>query len=96
VVTLLHAAGLGSQTVTTLLERQIETLPQSHLSKKDRAENIQHAFVYRGNKEWWQAYDRVILIDDVVTTGATLMAARAALAPHLSPHLKLDCVALAH
>ena len=82
--------------VINLLKRRIETAPQSHLKKHERLHNIQNAFAYTGKTPDWPAGTRVVLFDDVVTTGATMRAARATLAPHLPPHTILTCLAIAH
>lgn len=80
---------------TTVLQRTVNTTPQSHLPKSKRQKNIKHAFscnLQAVNPAW----ETVVLVDDVVTTGATMKAARASLAPHLAPHTKLICLAIAH
>ncbi|HEY0964802.1 MAG TPA: hypothetical protein VGE31_03320 [Candidatus Paceibacterota bacterium] len=81
-------------TITPLLQRTTNTRPQTSLHRKDRGQNVFGAFEMRsGNGLVPNTY---VLIDDVVTTGATMKAARAALAPHLPPGSTLHCVALAH
>lgn len=96
VTTVLAAAGLLPRTYPQLLKRTTETAPQSHLTKTARAENIQKAFTYQGSDEQLSGFDCVILLDDVVTTGATLQAAVSALRPHLPAKVRLQCLALAH
>jgi len=96
VETILRAAGLTDRLHTNILERTLETLPQSHLTKTARAQNIKKAFSFTKQVTVLQKYQRVILLDDVATTGATLEAARAVLTRHLPKDTKLQCVALAH
>ncbi len=50
------------------LKRSKKTLQQAKLSKKERAENVQNAFSWAGRK----IPEKIILIDDVVASGATL------------------------
>jgi predicted amidophosphoribosyltransferase len=57
----------------TLLTRVKETSRQVGLTDEERLENLKGAFVSSGNVE------RVLLIDDVMTTGATVNAAAMAL-----------------
>ncbi len=61
---------------TTLLVRTRETDPQTKLKKKERLHNMQGAFEVRGQVSDHTSY---IVIDDVVTTGATLSASLEAL-----------------
>jgi len=81
---------------TTLLKRAVETKQQTTLHKSERQKNMQNVFAYTNQNIDWTSFTQVIIFDDVVTTGATLLAARATLAPHLPPHLKLRCLAIAH
>lgn len=96
VTTILEAAGLSKRTYLNILKRSVETIPQSHLDKKARKQNIQNAFMYQGNIELLADFDRVVLVDDVVTTGSTLQAAYSALLPHLPSHIRLERLAIAH
>jgi ComF family protein len=66
---------VGAEFAPSLLSRWRVTPHQSHLSKEARARNVAGAFVARVGA----AGRQVVLIDDVVTTGATLQACRAAL-----------------
>lgn len=78
-----------------LLEKPLDTKPQTALSREERLANIKHVFTL-GEKPNLVASARVIICDDVVTTGATLNEARATLAPHLAKDCELICLALAH
>jgi len=51
------------------------TGPQSTLDPAERRRNLRHAFLARGER----SYRRIALIDDVITTGATVRALRSAL-----------------
>lgn len=60
--------------VPTLLKRTRRTPPQGYLSRKERRQNVAHAFKVNPRKRFLLKAARVILIDDVYTTGATLEA----------------------
>lgn len=80
---------------TTLLTRAKDTVPQTSLPREARLRNMKGAFVATvpsGSCE----DSTIVIIDDVVTTGATLVASRAALAPHLHHTTKIIYLALAH
>ncbi|MFW6209933.1 MAG: ComF family protein [Patescibacteria group bacterium] len=80
------------------LRRTRDTAPQTSLARSDRMTNVEAAF-RSCNIRLSGASDTpltIILIDDVVTTGATMTAARVALTPHLPPQATLQCLALAH
>ncbi len=83
-------------TVKPLLIRPHDTTPQTELGRTARLINLKSAFVVGDRLPADLAGTRVIICDDVVTTGATLEAARVALAPHLLPDTELVLVALAH
>lgn len=57
-----------------VLRRRRATRPQTGLARAARLSNPQGAFVLRRGR-WPSAAGRVLLVDDVVTTGATLRAA---------------------
>ncbi len=57
---------------TRLLKRVQPTSTQTRLSRAERAENVKHAFSFRGRTPLQKA--RIVLIDDVLTTGATASA----------------------
>jgi ComF family protein len=58
----------------SLLKRVKRTPPQGHLTVHQRADNVRHAF--RVNQKHLESLQgaRVVLVDDVYTTGATLTA----------------------
>jgi len=68
-------SAVGVPVAETLLARQKATVPQVTLGAQERRENVSGAFVCRGDV----AGKRILLIDDVCTTGATLEASAAAL-----------------
>lgn len=52
------------------LIRQKKTRPQKELSSKERAENVKGKFCL--DRTGWPPYQRVLLLDDIFTSGATL------------------------
>lgn len=71
------AQRLGIPLVTAGLERRRSTRPQADLDYTARAGNVSGAF--RLGHEGWPARRRVLLVDDVATTGHTLMEAMSVL-----------------
>ena len=81
----------------TILTRPIDTMPQTELQKEARLKNVIGVFDCPKPERLHNFADKtVVLIDDVVTTGATMEVARATLAPLLPSSTKLVCLALAH
>jgi ComF family protein len=74
----------------TLLERRREMQHQARLGREARSDNALGAFAVRHQT----AFRRVVLVDDVVTTGATARACLAALAEREIQAIAI--VALAH
>ena len=64
------------------LERQRETPPLYNLNPQERQAALQDAFVIHPKmlKKW--ASKRILIIDDIFTTGSTLTQSASALAPH--------------
>lgn len=77
---------------TDTLLRTKNTRPQTELAKEKRINNMNDAFDV--SKPELINGRRILLIDDVVTTGATLNVAKASLLQH-SP-TSVTCLALAH
>lgn len=72
------ARALGVPLNRTLLQRVIPTATQTRLSRTERAANVRRAFAVRPGQRL--ASDaRVVLVDDVLTTGATTNACAAML-----------------
>ena len=69
----------GLQFEPTLLERTRATPPQKDLSPEGRRRNVAGAFSVRGGMESLIMDRDIVLIDDVLTTGATLSACARAL-----------------
>ena len=66
------ATSLGLPLKANLVERVLPTRTQALLSKKQRAENVRRAFAARNGRKL--NGERIILVDDVLTTGATTSA----------------------
>ena len=77
---------------THILHRTKDTPAQTSVQRSRRQRNVYQAFSVADNARI--AGTSLILFDDVVTTGATLAAAQAALAPHRPA--SITCVALAY
>ena len=77
-----------------LLERSRHTAPQTSLPRAERLKNLAGAFTVNVKKCDQLAGVHIVIFDDVMTTGATLQAAKAALLPHTNS--PITCVALAH
>jgi ComF family protein len=79
---------------TDIISRPTHTKPQTSLARSERLLNLKDAIVCKSTISDY-AGKTVVIVDDVVTTGATLAAARASLAPHI-PSTTVICIALAH
>ncbi len=82
-----------------LLKRVRDTKRQTSLGRTERISNLTGVFATQPQQLAlidWSSVTRVIICDDVLTTGATLTAARSALAPHLPSNITLVTLAWAH
>jgi ComF family protein len=95
VVRVLEKTQTKNVRIENLLSRTKETRPQTSLNRTDRFKNVEGAFVYQ-NIQLNLAGTRVVIIDDVVTTGATMFAAEKSLSEHLPIDCEVICIALAH
>jgi ComF family protein len=91
-----RVAAPNARIETQLLIRVKETQPQTSLKRVDRKKNVRGAFAVAKLPLHTITPVRYVLVDDVLTTGATMAAARAALAPHVPPNTSLITLALAH
>jgi len=66
------AKALSLPVKTHIVQRVLPTRTQALLSKKQRAENVRRAFAARNGSKL--NGERIILVDDVLTTGATTSA----------------------
>ena len=78
-----------------LLKRTTHTKPQTTLHRTERLKNMEHVFSLDTTQPLPE-HTRYIIIDDVLTTGATMQSAKAALLPHLPTGSTLICLCLAH
>lgn len=82
---------------TNILRRTRDTKAQTSLTQSERKLNIKGAFSINPSAvTLLNSYERIIVCDDVLTTGATINEARATLAPHLPKQTELICLAWAH
>ena len=79
---------------SNILMRTRDTQAQTTLNKEARLKNMNDAFICKADQQKHIAKKHILLVDDVITTGATLHAAKAALLPHSTA--SITCVALAH
>ena len=81
-------------TLCTKLKRTRDTKPQTSLSKKDRLHNVLDAFDIPSKDIHFLSNANILLIDDVITTGATISVARKAL--EKATPKSITCISLAH
>ena len=84
------------ETNTTILRRTTESASQTTLHKSARLQNMHGAFWCESKQIMGYSNTTFVIVDDVITTGATMRAAYAAFLPHLSASCRIVCVALAH
>ncbi|HMO77916.1 MAG TPA: phosphoribosyltransferase family protein [Candidatus Paceibacterota bacterium] len=81
--------------IAPLLIRTKHTAPQTSLPREKRLKNVLDAFSYVPHPDLISC-ERIVLVDDVITTGSTLKAARKTLIAHLPKRCEVICLALAH
>lgn len=89
-------AKLTEGSIFPLLTRPKKTESQVGKEKEERQKNIQNAFgINRKLQQWVKLHHKLILVDDVITTGSTLKEAIDTLHKRF-PRSKISCVTLAH
>jgi ComF family protein len=83
---------------TNWLVRSVDTVRQTSLGRSARLQNMKGAFEISPQLHHvdWTSITRIIVCDDVTTTGATLEAARTVLQKEVPKHVKIMCLAWAH
>ena len=86
------------QIQTNWLVRSIDTNRQTSLDRAKRLKNMTGAFTATSSLQHasWRGVSRIILCDDVITTGATLKAAHTVLRKHIPKNVEVLCIAWAH
>lgn len=80
-----------------ILIRIKNTTPQTSLTKHARLNNLKGAFVLdKKYVPYLQKFERVIICDDVLTTGTTLLEAKNVLRPHLNSATELIGISFSH
>ncbi len=87
------SAELGAPVRTDWLARPVATRSQTHLSRADRWANVDGAF--RAARAEDLAGTSLLLVDDIITTGATAVAAAEALKDAGAHHVTLCALAFA-
>lgn len=81
--------------IKNILTRYINTSPQTQKDRKHRLAEMNNVFRYRPQNLKLNDY-RIILVDDVITTGATISSAYKVLRKNLPSDTEILCLALAH
>lgn len=92
-IAVFFAAHVAGGRAEFLLRKQHETLSQTRLGRQERRKNVAGAFVVADGKSV-EPSARYVVIDDVLTTGATLHACALALRQAGATHV--DAAALCH
>ncbi|MEZ4195396.1 MAG: hypothetical protein R3B53_03340 [Candidatus Paceibacterota bacterium] len=81
--------------VIPLIARTKDTVPQTELPREQRFSNVADAFTYIHHPNI-TADVRIVLLDDVITTGATIHSAKLVLQENLPKQTEIISLALAH
>ncbi len=81
--------------IKNLLVRVKDTKPQTQLTREQRLINLVDVFEYKNTNLELSNY-RIILIDDVITTGTTMYYAHNVLEQNLPNKCEIICAALSH
>jgi predicted amidophosphoribosyltransferase len=76
-----------------VLSRQVDTSSQTHKTRVERWQNVEH--VFRVSQPAFLQHQRVLLVDDVLTTGATLEACARTLLKAGCPEVSVGVIAAA-
>lgn len=82
---------LGIPVENSIIKRKKDTATQTKKSKTDRWLNVDSIFEQNGNGAADQKH--ILLIDDVITTGATIESAAAILNEGGASHISVACIA---
>jgi ComF family protein len=85
----------GLPVLSSLLQRTKYTKTQTQLSLTEREENVKNAFAVCRGQETSIEQAGFLLVDDVITTGATIISSARALAAHGAKNIYACSVALA-
>lgn len=91
---LTHIKGENRE-VIQMLVRTKNTKPQTELTREKRFDNVKDAFSFINYPDV-SSEARLVLVDDVVTTGATIYSAKETLQTNISPETEVITLALAH
>lgn len=83
----------GVRFVSDLLVRTKFSKTQENLNEKERNENLKNAFIVNKKYHDFVKGKNIILVDDVVTTGATIENCSLALKSQNSGHIKIMAIA---
>lgn len=78
--------------IPDLLQRSVDTVPQSSLQAEQRRENIRNVFVLQKNIDITEKH--ILLIDDIFTTGSTLHECSKALLRGGAAEVRVYCLAV--
>jgi competence protein ComFC len=89
------ARTLGVRVFPTLLQRRRYTQSQTHLDARERKENVRDAFHIRAEVSGIIRGGTFVVVDDVITTGATMLECARALKSHGAANVIACSLALA-